>query len=258
MFDLLRNASIWIDMFLFYPMTCSAFSTCAIFSLPLSYFWKDKWAEFAINLAVIVLLAIFASTYFIPVLAIATDRIIFRLDPSCSTFEKPTRYICLTFNDQRQRLFYITTRRKCDSSDPNRKNASKFYVVSSWIPSFNEFLTTKSVKFHPESSAGTQKVSYTLPEGYAVRAAGPTGGDRQRVSFTTINILTGKYIKDDGYINSSLLKKFDSGWYRVSNCSSELSRWWYRRDFTLGYVSSNYARLPQSVRKFLLEEKRST
>ena len=242
-----------IDLFLFYPICCSAVLAGVTTLLPLCNFWDEKWLK-ALTRAIYALFAIFVTTYVIPNFAMAPDRIIFRLDPSCSTFENPTRYICLTFSEQRERLFYITTWRKCDSLDPNVKNATKYYIVSSWIPSSDEFVTTQSLVFQPESANG-KKNAYTLPEGYCVRAAGPSGSDRQRVVFTSID-LTGKRIQDYGHINSSLLKKFHSGWYLVSSCSSELSRWWYQ-NCTLGYVSSHYARLPQYVRKLLLEERGS-
>ena len=248
---LAKITTILIDKFLLYPVISSTVLTCVASWVALNNFWKNQWEKIATTLAIFVLLTTFASAYFIPVLSIAPERIILRIDRSCSTFERPTRYICLTFDVQRQPLFYTTTWRHCSSSDPNMKNATTYYVISSWIPSFDDFVTTQSVVFQPESTKGENKPAYTLPEGYCVRAAGPSGLPRQRVSFTSISLI-GDRITDSGYINSSLLQKFSSGWYRVSSCSSELSRWWYN-NCTLGYVSSYYVRLPESVRTLLLE-----
>ena len=191
---------------------------------------------------------------FIPTLVTDPDRIILRPTPCCSTFDKPTRYICKTLNVKRQPVHYVTTWGKCDKSDPNMENATNYYIISSWTPSNDHYVTTKRILFQPESSPGENKQPYYLPEGYSVRAAGPTGEDRQKVAFYSIDG-NRNHLLDSGYIDSNLLKKFHTGWYEVSNCRSELSRWWY--ECSPGYVCSHYVSLPQYRRKLLLEDRDS-
>jgi hypothetical protein len=249
-------AVLFIDAFLQYPFTCS-FGFCSLlYILYPIYFDNDgtKGPRWIVSCVAIFVLLAFTSVFLIPILAIAPDRIIFRPTPSCSIFDSPARYICLTFNDRHQHVFYTTTWRQCNSSDTNMKNATKYYIISSWIPSFDHYVTTERVPFQPDSSPDENKTAYTLPEGYCVRAAGPSGGDRQKVAFYSING-NRHHLLDSGYIKSSLLKNFTSGWYLVSSCNSELSRWWY--NCTLGYVSSHYVRLPQYTRTLLLEDRDS-
>ena len=93
-------------------------------------------------------LSIITSCLLKPVLALASDRIIFRPTPSCSTFDNPPRYICLTFNANHQQAYYTTNWQNCNSSDPNMNNATKYYIISSWIPSFDHFVLTERVYFN--------------------------------------------------------------------------------------------------------------
>lgn len=250
-------AGLFVDAFLQYPISCSlVFSTLLYIIYPV--FFKTGAAEDYRWIASCIGIFILTSTismFLIPVLALAPDRIIFRPTPSCSVFDSPARYICLTFNDRHENVFYTTTWRECNAKDLNMKNATKHYIISSWIPSFDHFVTLTSLPFQPDSFRGEKKPPYPLPAGYCVRAAGPSGGAQQKVAFYSING-TGYHLLDSGYINSSLLTKFHSGWYLASSCRNELSRWLY--NCTLGYVSSHYVRLPQYTRSLLLEERNDT
>lgn len=249
---------LFIDTFLQYPLSCALGLSSVIYVLfPVKFHQADaaKGWRWLASCVFIFALSTITSILLKPNLALATNRIIFRPTPSCSTFDNPPRYICLTFNANHQQVFYTTTWQKCNSSDPNMNNATKYYIISSWIPSFDHFVTTERVFFQPESSPGEKKNTYYLPEGYCVRAAGPSGGDQQKVAFYSISG-TRQHLIDSGYINSTLLKEFSSGWYLVSNCISEISELYY--NCTLGYVSSHYVRLPQYARKLLSEDRGST
>lgn len=243
----------FVEVFLTFPVCCSLAFCIVLYILYPVYYEKADAARgwrWILSCATIFVLLSVGSTFLIPVLSLAPDRIIFRPTPSCSTFDRPARYICLTLDDQRQSIFYTTTWRTCNSSDPNMGTASKFYVISSWIPSPDHFVTIKSVEFQPESSPVEKKESYRLPENYCVRAAGPIGGEQQKVAFYSING-TRHHLLDSGYIKSSLLKKFFSGWYRVSSCKTGLSRWFF--NCTNGFVSTKYVRLPEYTRIILHE-----
>ena len=242
---------LFIDTFLQYPFSCALGLSLIIFVLfPVQFHQADaaKGRRWLASCVFIFALSMITSVLLKPVLALASDRIIFRPTPSCSTFDNPPRYICLTFNANHQQAYYTTNWQNCNSSDPNMNNATKYYIISSWIPSFDHFVLTERVLFQPESSSD----AYPLPKGYCVRAAGPTGGDRQKVAFYSISG-SRQHLLDSGYINSTLLKEFTSGWYLVSSCISELSELWY--NCTVGYVSSHYVRLPQYARKLLSEDR---
>ncbi|XP_028395017.1 uncharacterized protein LOC114519142 [Dendronephthya gigantea] len=251
-------AGLFVDAFLQYPISCSlVFSSLLYIIYPVFFPNTDatKGYRWIYSCIAIFLLTSTISIFLIPVLALAPDRIIFRPTPSCSIFDRPTRYICLTFNDRHENVFYSTTWKECNERDVNMKNATKHYIISSWIPSFDHFVTLTSVLFQPDDSHGEKKKAYPLPAGYCIRAAGPIEGDRQKVAFYSING-TSYHLLDSGYINSSSLTKFYSGWYLASSCRNELSRWWY--NCTLGYVSSHYVRLPQYTRSLLLEGRNDT
>lgn len=246
---------LFVDVFLQYPVCLSFVFSALIYVLYPVYYEKSdatkgwRWVRYCVAIFVLLLLVSFL---LIPVLSLAPDRIIFRPTPSCSTFDSPTRYICLTLNEHHKQVFYTTNWRKCDSIDPNMANASSYYIISSWIPSFDHFVTNRSIKFHPDSSPGENKSAYDLPENYCVRAAGPIGGDKQKVAFYSING-SKHHLLDSGYINSSVLQEFHFGWYFVSNCMSGLSRWLF--NCTNGYLSSHNVRLNQYTRTLLLEQR---
>ncbi|XP_068713628.1 uncharacterized protein [Montipora foliosa] len=269
-----------VDSFLQYPVACSLAFCMGLFIFYPVFYETDAtkgWRWFVSCVAVFVLLSA-VSIFLKPTLSMTADRIIFRPTPSCSTFDNPARYLCFTLSDPgHDQVFYTTTWRKCDNSDANMRNASKFYIISSWIPSFDHFITKRSVNFEPEGSPSEDKKSFILPENYCVRAAGPLGEDNHtedkpnvdkpkvdepkvdkpkvdklKVAFYSING-SRHHLLDSGYINKTELEKFNSGWYLVSSCKSELSKWLF--NCTSGYVSSNYVRLQQYTRRLLLEQR---
>ena len=249
-------AGLVVDSFLQYPVACSFAFCIGLFIFYPIFYEKDAtkgWRWFVSCVVVFVLLSA-VSISLKPTLSITPDRIIFRPTPSCSTFDNPARYLCFTLSDpDHDQVFYTTTWRKCDKSDANMRNASKFYIISSWIPSFDHFITKRRVNFEPDSSPGEEKKSYTLPENYCVRAAGPLREDKLvKVAFYSING-SQHHLLDSGYINQTELEEFHSGWYLVSSCKSELSKWLF--NCTRGYVSSNYVRLQQYTRRLLLEQR---
>lgn len=249
-------AGLVVNSFLQYPVMCSLLFCIGLFIFyPVFYEKTDAtkgWRWVISCLVVFVLLSVVA-IFLKPTLSLTAPRIIFRPTPSCSTYDRPPRYICFTLSGMDHlQVFYTTTWRKCDNSDTNMKTASKFYVISSWIPSFDHFITKRPVKFEPESSPGETKMSYVLPENYCVRAAGPLGEETLKVAFYSING-TQHHLLDSGYINKTDLEEFHSGWYLVSNCKSEVSNWLF--NCTRGYISSNYVRLQQYTRLLLLEQR---
>ena len=248
-------AGLVVDSFLQYPVTCSLLLCIGLFIFYPVFYNTDatKGWRWVISCIVVFVLLSVVAIFLKPTLSLTAPRIIFRPTPSCSTYDRPARYICFTLsgNDHLQ-VFYTTTWRKCDNSDTHMKNASKFYVISSWIPSFDHFITKRPVKFEPESSPGETKMSYMLPENYCVRAAGPLGEEKLKVAFYSING-TQHHLLDSGYINKTDLKGFHSGWYLVSDCNSDVSNWLF--NCTRGYVSSNYVRLQQYTRLLLLEQR---
>lgn len=249
-------AGLVVNSFLQYPVMCSLLFCIGLFIFyPVFYEKTDAtkgWRWVISCLVVFVLLSVVA-IFLKPTLSLTAPRIIFRPTPSCSTYDRPSRYICFTLSGMDHlQVFYTTTWRKCDNSDTNMKNASKFYVISSWIPSFDHFITKRPVKFEPESSPGETKMSYVLPENYCVRAAGPLGEETLKVAFYSVNG-TQDHLLDSGYINKTDLEEFHSGWYLVSNCKSEVSNWLF--NCTRGYISSNYVRLQQYTRLLLLEQR---
>ena len=106
----------------------------------------------------------------VPVLQLTTERVIARPTPCCSTYNNPARYLCFILNEENKQIFYETTLRKCDGTDPNINTAASFYIISSWIPSPDHFRTKRKILFHPD---GENQKPYDLPEGYCVRANGP-------------------------------------------------------------------------------------
>lgn len=251
-----------VDSFLQYPVACSLAFSITIYIFYPVFFERDatrglRW--FTSCIVVFVLLSV-VSISLKPTLSLTADRIIFRPTPSCSTFDRPARYLCFTLSSpNHDQVFYTTTWRKCDNSDANMRNASKFYIISSWIPSFDHFITKRPVKFEPDNSPGDNKLykqSYMLPENYCVRAAGqgPFGEDIDKVKIAFYSISgSQQHLVDSGYVKKTELKEFHSGWYLVSSCKSELSWWLF--NCTLGYVSSNYVRLYQHTRMLLLEQR---
>ena len=247
---------VFLNAFLQYPVCYSLAFTGAIYILYPVYYEDCKKSDattgrrwIASCCAIFVLLSA-ASISFIPILSLAPDRVIFRPTPSCSTFDNPTRYICLTLDVHHGQAYYVTTWRKCSSFDSNMNDSSNFYHISSWIPSPDHFVTTKKVLFQPESSPGENKPAYHLPDNYCVRATGPTECDEIKVGFYSINA-TGSHIRDTGPISKEILKEYQYGWYLVSNCRIGIIRWLY--NCTTGYVSSKYVRLRQYTRVLLLE-----
>ena len=249
----------FIDTFLQHPIIYSTLVTFLIWLLPLYKICGGHWEWIALCLAIFELLGILVSIKLVPVLNIAPSYIILRPTPSCSTYDNPERYICLTLKNH-QPVFYVTN--QLPKPNDGLTNATKYYIISSWISSPGDLVTIEPVQFQPENSNGENKQAYSLPKGYGVQAAEPSGQDQQKVTFYSVNIngSTGILIPNSGFIDSSSLKKFESGWYRVSNCRCELTRWWYNRQgsHSEGYVDSYYVSLPQYTRFFLQEGGEST
>lgn len=250
-----RVAGLLIDNCLQYPISCSFLFSVGFYTFaPL--FWDSavttgwRWVLSCLAGFVIVSLAM---TGLIPSLKITTDRFIFRPTPSCSTFDNPARYICSILDENHQQIFYITTQRKCDRTDPQMKDASSYYILSSWIPSFDHYVTTRRIQFQPAAVPNENKPSYSLPENYCVRAAGPVNADPLSVAFYS---LTGsrETLHDTGYINKTDLTEFHFGWYTVSNCRTELGRWLFSCE--KGFVSSHYVTLPEYFRILFLEQRK--
>ncbi len=248
-----------IETFLQYPIIWSFCFTCC--TLPLQYLiFGGRWELIALFFVIVFLLAIFATINMIPALSIADDRVILRPTPLCSSTDSKIRFLNRTLNDQHQSLFYdATTEQECSSSDENISNATKCYIISLWKPSSDDLVTIESdVQFQPENSHGENKPAYHLPKDYFVRSVGSRDGERQRVQFYSLS-KTGGTKLESGHINSNSLKSVPSGWYRVSNCKCELSRWWYRTrdEYVEGYVNSYFVRISQYYRTFLLEDSKN-
>lgn len=250
---LVRVAGLLVDKCLQYPVICSLMFTLGLYVFaPL--FWDTdatKGWRWVLSCTAVCVLSALVTVGLIPTLHITAPRILFRPTPSCSTFDSPARYICFTL-DHHQQVFYITTLRKCDSSDPKMREATKFYIVSSWIPSFDHFLTRREIQFQPVAVVGENKQSYPLPENYCVRGAGHTDSNDVKVAFYSLSG-SQRILLDTGYINKSDLVDFHFGWYLVSSCWTDLERWLYYCE--MGYVSSHYVSLPEPTRILLLEQR---
>ena len=251
-----------VDPFLQNPIICSSLVTCVtLLFLPLDCFGGGRWEWIALCHVIVVLLVILVSIIVIPVLNIAPSYLILRPKSSCSTHDNPVRYICVTLKDH-QPVFYVTTKLPIPNSldAVNMNNATKYYIISSWIPPADgDHVTIEPVQFQSENLPGKNK---RLPKHFGVlcQPAEQSGGDRQiRVTYNCISS-TGEQIPYSGFIDSNLLREFESGWYRVSNCRCKLTRWWYSRrgSHHEGYVNSYYVRLPYYTRYFLRENKKST
>ena len=177
-------AGFLVDKCLQYPITFSLIVFLGFFCIlaPLWYDAATKGHRWILSCAVGFVLLPLILVGLVPTLHVTAPRVILYPTPSCSTLDNPARYICsILINHQQQ--FYITTKQKCDPQDKNFKNATNFYIISSWIPSFNHYITIRYVNFEPAAVPGEVKKSYQLPDNYCVRAAGPTSEDKLRVAF---------------------------------------------------------------------------
>ena len=247
---LAKLAGLLVDKCLQYPITCSLTFSVGLYNFAPLFWDSDITKGWRWMLKCIVCFALLSLMIvgLIPSLHITAPRIIFRPTPSCSTFDNPTRYICFILDDNHHQVFYITTTQSCDAQE----NATNFYIISSWIPSFNHFTTRRAVEFQPAAVPGENKSSFTLPENYCVRAAGPISEDPLKVAFYS-HSGSQQILLDTGYINKTDLMKFHFGWYVVSSCKTDLGRWWYSCEN--GYVSSYYVTLPEYSRILLLEQR---
>ena len=223
---------ISIEHFLRYPITCSIISTCLLFFPPVLFVVGNQWKLAVMIVGFLMLLAACLCTYFIPVLVVDSEKVILRPKPTCSTSEKQTRFLYRTSNDQNL-LFVLSASEGFSESDI--KNASKYYITSDkiWL---DEFSLIMPVEFQTEDSNGKRIVQ--LKKGDCVRAAGKIGLNPTKVLYTIIDRMKGEQTAYLGYIESYALIKIDWGLYSVSNCSSELSRWWYKHNHISGYVDS--------------------
>ena len=238
------------------PISCSLLFSVGFFTFAPLFYVSDitKGRRWVLScLAGFVLLSL-VTTGLVPTLKITTDRVIFRPTPSCSTFDNPARYICSILDENHQQIFYIT-QRKCGRTDPQIEDATNFYVISSWIPSFDHFVTTRRLQFEPAAVPNENKPSYPLPENYCVRAAGPVSADPLRVAFYSLTD-SQETLLDTGYINKTDLTEFRFGWYTVSSCRTDLGRWLFSCE--KGFVSSHYVTLPEYSRILLLEQRNNS
>ena len=253
---LAKVAGLFVDKCLSYPISCSLLFFAGFYTF-VPVFWKEsetrtegrRWLLSCV--AGFVLLALIL-TALIPSLQMTTDRVIFRSSPTCSIFDDPARYICSILNENHKQVFYITNTRGCKIEDPKMKNATQFYIISSWIPSFNHFRTIRTVQFQPATVPGENKPSYPLPNDYCIRAAGPVSDDLPviKVAFYSQKG-TQRTLLDTGYINKTDLLEFHFGWYLISSCRTDIERWLFQCE--TGYLSSHYVALPEYSRSLLLE-----
>ena len=247
-------AGLLVDKCLQFPI-----SSALVFSLGFYLFWpvyadpnhnnRIEGKRWIISCLITFILVGLALTSFIPTLQLTPNRIIFRPTPSCSTYNNPPRYLAFILDVNNNQAFYVTTVKGVNNTDPRMKDAAPFYVISSWIRSPNHYRTTKRILFEPAKGK-----PYNLPYGYCVRAAGPTSADPLLVAFYSLNG-TETILQDTGYISKEFLEEYHFGWYLVSNCRTDVSRWFL--DCKTGYVSSTYVRLPEYVRILLLENSES-
>ena len=85
--------------------------------------------------------------------------------------------------------------------------------------------------------------------------AGPISADPLQVAFYSLSG-TETILDDTGYIAKKDLEEFHSGWFRVSNCRTELTRWLF--DCKTGFVNSTYVQLTEYQRIFLRAEETKT
>ncbi len=230
-----------IDTFLQYPIIFSTVVTCFTMFLPLSTLTELCWEWIAVYFAILELFAILIAINQIPTLSTTGDCVVLHPTASCSVYDNRVHYLSLTLTDQHQSVYELCT----NDTNENINNATKYYIISSWISSPGDLITIEPVKFKPEN--GTP---YTLPKDRIVRPAGRSK-DRQKVEFTFITRDGCKKV-ESGYINLNSLASIQSGWYRVSNCKCELTRWWC--NCTLGYVNSHFVQLPQYIKNLLFQD----
>ena len=253
-----KVAGFLVDLVLQYPL-CSAF-VISVGLYTFSPFILDAAKDISSGRWVFIFLAGFTLISavliaIVHVLQLTTERIIARPTPCCSTYNNPARYLCFILNEENKQVFYETTLRKCDGTDPNINTAAPFYIISSWIPSPNHFRTKRKILFHPDGPGETPK-PYDLPEGYCVRANGPIIENKPvRISFYSLNG-TQKILLDKGSIDWKDLEVFTAGWYLVSNCRTGIQRLLFPCKTV--YISSAYVRLPQYSRIMLLEDSSAT
>ena len=189
---------------------------------------------------------------FIPVLQLTASHIILRPTPSCSTFNSPPRYLALILDENNNQVFYVTTTMGVENTDPHMKEAAPFYIISASIRSPKHYrIVSGKVKFQSSSIPGVKKSPFNLKKGHCVRAAGPTTADPLLVAFYSLNG-TETILEDSGYIAKKDLEELHSGWLRVSNCKTELTR--LLCDCKTGYVSSAYVWLTEYEHIFLRVE----
>ena len=248
-----RIAGSLLDNCLQYPVTSSLVASLGFYILG-SKSDTTKGYQWIISCTVGFVLLTLVLVGLVPTLHVSGLREIFRPTPSCAIYDNPKRFICpILINHQQQ--FYITTIKfpeKCHPQDKNFKNATNFFIISSWIPTLNHYTTKREMYFEPAVVPEEGKKRYPLPENYCVRAAGPTSGDQIKVAFYSHDgsELT---LQDTGYIDKiDLLELHHFGWYHISSCRTDLERWWYSNCET-GYVSSHYVTLSENTKMFLLE-----
>ena len=207
------------------------------------------WSYFLKFMAVYCVIMAVVFVTFIPPLKMNTERIIFRPTENCNMFENPTRYVCFILGDK----IYITTKRGCVGTVTN---ATSFYIISLWIPSKNQYRLKNKVFFHPENATDeAPKPPYWLPGNYCIQEyideSSPSTHDRLRVSFiswTNSSVIT----SDSGYIERTHLEPYTTGWYKVSNCRWEVTRWLPFDGYCItGYVSNHYVNLPENMARLL-------
>lgn len=61
-----------------------------------------------------------------------------------------------------------------------------------------------------------------------------------------------KKLEDTGYINRNDLEEYNTGWFEVSNCRWEITRYLPLKNYCItGYVSSFYVNVPEYMKGLL-------
>jgi hypothetical protein len=201
--------------------------------------YYNKFTSILMFLSVMVVLALLF-VCLIPSLELHTHIAVFRSTEDCAIFEDSPTHICFSPGKK----YYTTPKPFCGGgagSDP-------FYIISSWIPSKDEYTLNRRIYFHPDNV----QPSFWIPEETCVQEftddGHPSTDDLLRVALTSTTTAT-------GFIDRSDLKEYHEGWYRVSNCRWEILRL-LPGYCTTGYISNTHINL-SSLYLALLHETNS-
>ena len=116
-------AGLLVDQCLQYPIgTALVFSLGFYVLVPIftdpGHSARTEGRRWVVSCLVIFVLLGVSLTLFIPALQLTASRIIFRPTPSCSTFNNPARYLAFILDDSNNQVFYVTTTRAVEDTDP--------------------------------------------------------------------------------------------------------------------------------------------